>query len=173
MSDLDDRHLLVTEVPPGGKAIRITLTPRECGVVAKDLDLPSVASIAATLRAEQFGADGIAIGGTIEARFSYTCVVSLEAFETQETFPVDIRFSPDGIDPFDESEALETLLDGEGDDLPDRLVDGKVDLSAIVFEFFALGLDPYPRKPGIAFEAPVAGEEGGPFAELAKLKKPE
>ena len=34
-------------------------------------------------------------------------------------------------------------------------------------EFFALGLDPYPRKPGVAFEPPVEPEpQATPFAVL-------
>lgn len=173
MSDLDERLLLVSDVPPGGKTIKVAFSPQECAIVAKQLDLPAVATIAAVLRAEHFGADGVAITGSIDATFSYSCVVSLEPFETAQKFPVEIRFSPDGVDPFDEGDAIEALLDGEGEDLPDRLVDGKVNLSDVVFEFFALGLDPYPRKPGVAFEPPVAGDETGPFAALAKLKDPE
>jgi hypothetical protein len=37
-----------------------------------------------------------------------------------------------------------------------------------------LSLDPYPKKPGVAFEAPeepAADPEESPFALLARLKK--
>ena len=34
------------------------------------------------------------------------------------------------------------------------MIDGKIDLGALAAEFFALGLDPYPRKPGAEFVAP-------------------
>ena len=35
---------------------------------------------------------------------------------------------------------------------PIRVIDGKIDLGALAAEFFALGLDPYPRKPGAIFD---------------------
>ena len=47
---------------------------------------------------------------------------------------------------------------------------GRIDFGALTAEFLALGLDPYPRKPGITFEPVVAGEEAGPFAGLRKLR---
>ena len=44
---------------------------------------------------------------------------------------------------------------------------------ALAAEFMALGLDPYPRKPGVAFAEIVDDEviEESPFAQLAGLKK--
>ena len=35
------------------------------------------------------------------------------------------------------------------EDAPDPIVDGKIDLGALAAEFMILGLDPYPRKPGV------------------------
>ena len=51
-------------------------------------------------------------------------------------------------------------------------IDGKLDLGALASEFLMLGIDPYPRKPGVEF-APPKVEDGGehPFAALAALKK--
>ena len=60
----------------------------------------------------------------------------------------------------------------DGEDPPDPIVDGKIDLGALAAEFFALGLDPYPRKPGVAFDAARRGRgRDSPFAALAKPKK--
>ena len=57
--------------------------------------------------------------------------------------------------------ARETLTVSLADeDDPDPVIDGKIDLGALTAEFFALGLDPYPRKPGAEFVAPAGG--GGP-----------
>jgi hypothetical protein len=57
----------------------------------------------------------------------------------------------------------------------DPIVDGKLDLGALRVDFLALGLDPYPRKPGVEFVEP-ASEAGtdrdSPFASLARLKNP-
>ena len=40
-------------------------------------------------------------------------------------------------------------------------------LGALTAEFFALGLDPYPRKPGVEFAAPA--EEAAPDSPFAAL----
>jgi hypothetical protein len=53
----------------------------------------------------------------------------------------------------------------------DSLSDGTVDLGAVATEFFLLGIDPYPRKPGASFEFASAGDpESHPFAALSALK---
>ena len=63
-------------------------------------------------------------------------------------------------------------VDIAADDPPDPLVNGAVDLAAVVAEFLALAVDPYPRKPGAVFSPPVepGGQGSSPFAELEKLK---
>jgi len=59
------------------------------------------------------------------------------------------------------------------DEEPEPLVDGRIDLGAIATEFLVLGIDPHPRKRGVAFELPVveADPDVHPFAALAALKK--
>ena len=56
---------------------------------------------------------------------------------------------------------------------PDPLVGDSIDIGALATEYLILGVDPHPRKPGIAFDAPKAEDaaEGSPFAALAALKK--
>ena len=40
-------------------------------------------------------------------------------------------------------------------------------------ELIELGIDPYPRKPGVEFAPPKTEDAGAhPFAALASLKKP-
>ena len=81
--------------------------------------------------------------------------------------PVDLMFS---------EHAAETAPDdvvrmGERDP-PEPIENGRIDLGAVTAEFLALGLDPYPRKPGVAFESgPGRDPADSPFAALAKMKK--
>ena len=64
------------------------------------------------------------------------------------------------------------MVEVGGEDPPDPIVDGKIDLGALAAEFLALGLDPYPRKPGVAFDPPEPqGGRDSPFAALAEPKK--
>jgi hypothetical protein len=54
---------------------------------------------------------------------------------------------------------------------PDEIVNGHIDLGALTAEFLALGLDPYPRKPGVDFDYKGDDKPDSPFAALAKLKR--
>ncbi len=59
-----------------------------------------------------------------------------------------------------------------GDDQPEPLIGGMLDLGAIATEFLILGIDPYPRKAGVEFAPPkVEDDAPHPFAALAALKK--
>ena len=67
-------------------------------------------------------------------------------------------------EPLSAEEALDIEEDG-----PDPLIGGVVDLGALAGEFLTLALDPYPRKPGAAFEEPApAVPEESPFSALSK-----
>jgi hypothetical protein len=56
---------------------------------------------------------------------------------------------------------------------PEPLVGNAVDLGLLATEFLILGIDPYPRKPDVAFEAPAPAHDPAahPFAGLAALQK--
>jgi hypothetical protein len=119
-----------------------------------------------------FGKDGLEVKGDIHAHVTQACVVTGEDFETDVVAPVEIRFSPDGVDPNAPLDP-DDLLNLDAEDPPDLLVDGRIDLGAIVGEFLALALDPYPRKPGASFEASEDAAAASPFSELSSLRKEE
>ena len=59
------------------------------------------------------------------------------------------------------------------DDLPEEIDSLHYDLAAPLIEEFILGLDPYPRAPGVAFQPPEGeGAAESPFAVLKGLKSP-
>ena len=98
-----------------------------------------------------------------------TCVVSLDPFPATVEEDIDVRFAPRDDERAARRrgpEEPETVSMTE-DDEPDPIIDGRIDLGALAREFLALGLDPYPRKPGVAFEPPAEPEpEATPFAVL-------
>ena len=58
-------------------------------------------------------------------------------------------------------------------DTPDPIINGEIDVGAVALEFLVLALDPYPKKPGVAFADIVAEDddvETSAFAALARLK---
>ena len=97
------------------------------------------------------------VTGAVDAEVTQICVVSLEPFAATIDEPVEVRFAPAA-----EASAArrggesgdEASFDLDGEDEPDPIVEGRIDLGALAAEFLALGLDPYPRKPGVEFGRP-------------------
>jgi hypothetical protein len=126
---------------------------------------------------------GLHVVGEISGRVGQACVVTLEPVENEIREVVDLVFAPDvgrprsGFATEDrDSQALGSEEMAAGDlsagEPPEELVDGTVDLGALAVEFLLLGIDPYPRKPGVVFQATSTGEASShPFAALAKLKE--
>jgi len=106
------------------------------------------------------------VTGRVCATIGQTCVVTLEPIENLVDEPIDVTFAscPTG-DVADHNAAF------EAGDPPEVLSDGTADLGAVATEFLLLGIDRYPRKPGVKFAPPLEESAGAsPFAVLAKLK---
>jgi hypothetical protein len=100
------------------------------------------------------------------------CGVTLEPFEQELDGEIRLRALPEGsaaLGGTDEGGG-ELDLDPEGDDPPDVLEGHEIGLGAYVVEDLSLAIDPFPRKPGVEFQAPEQAGEPSPFAVLAKLK---
>jgi uncharacterized metal-binding protein YceD (DUF177 family) len=113
------------------------------------------------------------IGGHVSAKVAQTCVVTLEPIENAVEEEVDVLFAPpagEAKPAFDENEPENDPL--EAVDQPEPLVGGTVDLGALATEFLVIGVDPYPRKPGVEFGSLQVGDDGPRhFAALEALKK--
>ena len=142
-----------------GAEIVVEATPEECAALAADFALPGIRDLVGRFRLRGTPAR-LHVGGTVEALVTQTCTVSLDPFETRLREAVDVDFTSGDDLPGVTIDDLE---------LPDPIVNGRIDLGALTAEFLALGLDPYPRKPGIAFE-PVLDEADKPLADLRKLR---
>jgi hypothetical protein len=164
------RPVPILELP--GKGLEVTVTPSEAerAAVARSLGLVSIESLTGTFHLTRNGRV-VHVTGEVAADFHQTCVVTLDAFPSAMRETVDVRYSEDVKPPeHPEMELTEAALDA-----PEPLVGGRLDVGALTVEFLALGLDPYPRKPGAEFAYHVQTEEDpSPFAGLAQLKgKPE
>ncbi len=155
----------VDDVPPSGLNLPLQPGEAERAALARHVGVLALPQLTARLQVAHEGKDGLRVTGTVTATVRQTCVVSLEPFENALNEAVDVVFAPPGSQPKEVDEDDETY------DPPDEIVDGAIDLGALVCEFLALGIDPYPRKPGVVFEPPQeeAGA-GSPFAALARLK---
>jgi len=153
--------------------VRRTLDADEAarGRIARALGLDELLGLEAELRASPW-LDGAQIEGKWRARVRQTCGVTLEPFDSDLEGQIHLRALPEGsaaLGGADEAGG-ELDLDPESDDPPDVLTDDRIDLAAYVVEDLSLAIDPFPRKPGVEFEAPEQSGELSPFAVLAKLK---
>lgn len=154
----------------------VVLRPDEAerAALARALELSALDGLVARYHLTRNG-DKVKLSGEIEAELQQVCVVTLEAFPVSLKIPVKLDFAPELEEILprklaDQEIDLEVRLNEE--DPPEPIVDGTVDLGVVTQEFLALSIDPYPRKPGVSFDADEAGvAPESPFAALAKLKR--
>jgi uncharacterized metal-binding protein YceD (DUF177 family) len=168
------RPFSVAHLPPRGTDVTVETNAEERSALAADLRLAELRSLSAYLHVKGSPAR-VHVTGRLKARIVQTCVVTLEEFESEldEEVEVSFRAPLPGEEWMEPAEEVEANLDA-----PDELVGDRIDLGAIAAEFLALGLDPYPRKPGVAFdaepaEAGDARDAASPFAALGRMRKPE
>jgi uncharacterized metal-binding protein YceD (DUF177 family) len=111
--------------------------------------------------------EGLRTAGRVTARVTQTCVVTLEPIENTVDEAFDVLFLPADV----AGAAPAGLEPEEVDDTREALVNGAADLGAVATQFFLLGIDPYPRKPGEVFATPAEDRAAeSPFAVLERLK---
>jgi uncharacterized metal-binding protein YceD (DUF177 family) len=158
------RPIAVDRIPEEGLHAVIEATEEERAALAADLNLPGIDRLTARFRVTGTP-DHVRVSGRVEAALRQSCVVSLDVFEATLDEEVEVEFQS--------APALPANGEGEQDaDRPDEIVDGRIDLGALAAEFFVLGLDPYPRKPGVDFvQEPEERPEESPFAALSRLTR--
>lgn len=158
------RPVDVMNVPPQGMEVQVQATREECTALAQDFGLPAIHELSGDFKLTG-SAKGINVKGRVKATVTQICVVSLDPFDSTVEEEVEVDFAESsGMPPEPPTEMHEY-------EPPDEIVDGQIDLGALTAEFLALGLDPYPRKPGVDFSyKDPADQEDSPFAALGKLK---
>ncbi len=162
----------IHEVPDSGRRVELAADERSRAAVAKAAGLRSLPRLEATFDLTPRGRGGLRVVGGVSATVGQDCVVTLEPIENEVEEEIDLAFAPVAAPAAAEDDGEAAPVEVTVEDTPEALVGGIVDLGAIATEFLMLGVDPYPRKPGVAFEPPPAGEDQAhPFAALAALKK--
>jgi hypothetical protein len=182
------RPIRAEEVPKEGLDITVSATEAERQALAAENGLEGLAKLEGTLHVAPWRDGGLAVAGEMRARITQICVVTLDAFDSEIVEPIDVKFAP-ATAPVPPAATIASAsrvrrrlpqtaetpprsIEFGGEDPPDPLIDGEIDLGALIAEFLALGLDPYPRKPGVAFEQapPLEDARENPFAKLEVLK---
>ncbi len=165
------RPVRVDALPADGVTLTIVADEGERAALAALNRLPAIAKLSASFTLRRSGRDGAKVSGAVRADVTQVCIVTLEPFAASVDEPVDVVFAPPAkAVPARRGVQEEVNLDLTAEDPSDTIVDGVVDLGALAAEFLALGLDPYPRKPGVEFAEPASSDTDSPFAALAGLK---
>ena len=164
-SESFSRELVVDSVPDTGLDVEVAASEAERAMLAQACGLVAVHEFEAGFQVRKLDRTRFKVTGSLCARVTQTCVVSLEPFETLVRADIDVDFAPSGVSGRGPAAAFRG-----GEDPPDPIIGGKIDLGALAAEFLVLNLDVYPRKPGVSFDATdVRGEPPGansPFAVL-------
>ncbi|MBN8919234.1 MAG: DUF177 domain-containing protein [Rhizobiales bacterium] len=159
--------LRVESVHEGGGDFTLTADGATRAALAREAGVIAFPSVEAKFHVEPYRRNGLRVTGTVTATVRQTCVVTMDEIEGAISEPIEITFDPSADD---------RPLSGEEDRHPDDpeppepLAGDSIDLGAIATEFLLLGVDPYPRKAGVVFDAPAPASDENPFAALAALK---
>jgi uncharacterized metal-binding protein YceD (DUF177 family) len=164
----------VTRLPRGGLPVVLAADAEQREALAREHGLVSVESYRTELLVTAWKRHGVSVKGKVEADITQNCVVTLDPVGqhiSEEVsglfFPEDSRIGREGFET-----GGEIILDPEGADAPETFSGDTIDVGALAEEFFALAIDPYPRKPGVELETPSEGDaQESPFAKLARLQE--
>ena len=177
MSDLPPPYTVPFELAGlSERGAELSLSPdaAERARIAAWLGALEVPRLDATIRLSRLDDDVYRYEADFTAEVVQACVVTLEPVPGMHSGRAERRYRvvakrprrssrPPDIDPVDA---------GDDEDAPEVMTGSLLDIAAPVLEEISLSLDPYPRAPGVSFEAPKDDDKtsDNPFAVLAKLK---
>lgn len=164
------RPVIAATIPSSGLDFSVKTTDEERIALSRALALNSVSAAEATYHLKRKSGGKIALTGRLMATVEPTCVVSLEPFSLKVDEPVEMSFV-DADEQDTASHAVEHDLSGE--DPPDVIDNGTIDLGKVTTEFLSLAIPPFPRKPDAVFEQGAELTDTSPFAALKQLQAKE
>ncbi|MGD9916318.1 MAG: DUF177 domain-containing protein [Rhizobiaceae bacterium] len=159
-------------MPRAGLPVVMDANSEQREALARAHGLLSVERYHIDLLATAWKRNGVSVTGKVEADITQACVVTLAPVEQhieEEVsglfFPEDSRIGRGGFE-----HAGEIILDPDGPDAPETFTGDTIDVGALAEEFFALAIEPYPRKAGVSAEATAPAEEPEKPSAFAKLE---
>jgi hypothetical protein len=132
----------VTDAEVAPIDVVVEATSDELKALEKRDEIPKILSLTGRFRLTP-AEGGVDLSGVVQAEMERECVVTLEPFTNVLEEPVQLQFRRHAVLPPDDHD-IET-------DYPEPYDGETLDLGALMLEFFELGLDPHPRKPGAEF----------------------
>ena len=159
------RTIPVDRLRRGVVSEHIEANEHERQALAERFELEAIGRLTADVKLEALPNDMVRVSGRLEAAVVQTCVVSLESVPATVSENFSALFAPPemiGDEDGDIDIDFEALAEAE-DDLPEPIVNHRIDIGELTAQHLSLALDPYPRAPDAAFEEIIEHEtpEGG------------
>jgi len=162
----------VRDIGRRGRTVKLEADAGQRAALAEALDVAAIERLGGEFNLDMVSGSSVHLRGRFEADVVQTCVVSLEPVRQHIEESVSVTLLP--AETADRRPDASVLIDPMDEDDRDTYSSGRIDLGVIVSEQLALLLDPYPRAPGVEFEAAGNGEaekRDSPFAALERLKR--
>jgi uncharacterized metal-binding protein YceD (DUF177 family) len=145
----------VSRLPKTGLTVKIDATESERAELAAVHGLEGIEQLRAELAVSPWRRNGVKVEGRVKADVVQSCVVTLEPVTNRVDEEISAVFLPEDSRLGREGFGLggEIMIDPEGPDSPETFSGDRIDVGALVEQFFGLAIDPYPRKPGAAAPA--------------------
>jgi hypothetical protein len=142
----------VARLPKKGMPVVIDADEKQRAELAREHGLEAVSRYHADLTVAPWKSGGVRVSGAVEADITQACVVTLDPIESKIAEKVSAVFLPEDskLKRLDFHTASEIVLDADGPDGPELFSGDTIDVGALAEEFFALAIDPYPRKDGVS-----------------------
>lgn len=164
------RAIAVAKIGDAGLQHTVTARAEEFDAIARYLELAGLKSLKGEFALQRWRGKGVRLTGDLAADVVQTCVVTLEPVDAHVEANFERRFLPAEKLRVEVDDETDVFVDPTAEDPPEPL-GHDIDLGEILIEELALNLDPYPRKPGVAFHDEAQAEKReNPFGVLAKLK---
>jgi hypothetical protein len=155
-----------------GYEARIVPDAKDRARLAEWVEVEEVSAFEGVIELRRLGKDRFSYEAELEADVVQACVVTLEPVRSHisRRFHRVLHLVPGAHRFADKGGAV--TLDAADDDAPEEIERSRYDLAGPLLEEFVLAIDPYPRAPGVAFEAvePPSDSPESPFAVLKLLK---
>jgi hypothetical protein len=168
----------VMRLPQKGLPVVIEADARQRQALAEAHGLVSVEKFRAELLVTPWKRNGVKVSGHVEANITQECIVTLDPLQAKIDETVEGLFLPEDskLGRLGFEGGGEIHIDAEGPDSPETFSGDTIDVGALAEEFFGLGIDPYPRKPGAtlpgaAGDATAAQPEGPLQEKLRRLTR--
>ena len=156
------------------RGAELSLSPdgAECSRIAAWLGALDLPRLTATVRLSRGDDEVYRYDAEFKAEVVQACVVTLEPVPSVHMGRAQRLFRVRAKPSRRHKQETEVVVVADDNEAPEVLSSSLLDLAAPILEELSLLLDPYPRAPGVKFEAPKeeADPKDSPFAVLAKLK---